>query len=111
MPISAYTYEHLRPYMGVFAYTSNVVPNIFCIDSQKISADAQKALGADGFWSRQIINSKRPNQFPFNPKTTALIKLRGREVILEIETLRFISMEHEINKRNCGTPKEGSQMD
>ena len=57
VPISAYTYEHLRPYMGVFAYTSNVVPNIFCIDSQKISADAQKALGADGYWSRQINNS------------------------------------------------------
>ena len=58
VPISAHTYEHLRRYMGVFAYTSNVVPNIFCIDSQKISADAQKALGADGYWSRQIINSK-----------------------------------------------------
>ena len=23
-----------------------------------MSADAQKALGADGYWSRQIINSK-----------------------------------------------------
>ena len=58
VPISAYTYEHLRRYMGVFAYTSNVVPNIFCLDSQKMRADAQKALGADGYWSRQINNSK-----------------------------------------------------
>ena len=62
-------------------------------------------------WEQMVIGADKsltPNQFPFNPKTTALIKLRGREVILEIETLRFISMEHEINKRNCGTPKEDS---
>ena len=65
-------------------------------------------------WEQMVFGADKsltPNQFPFNPKTTALLKLRGREVILEIETLRFISMEHEINKRNCGTPKEGSQMD
>ena len=44
--------------MRVFAYAFNIVPNFFRLDTQKLSADAQKALGAEGYWSRQIINSK-----------------------------------------------------
>ena len=44
--------------MRVFAYPFNVVPKFFCLYTQKLSADAQKALGAEGYWSRQIINSK-----------------------------------------------------
>jgi len=44
--------------LRVFAYTFNVVPNFFCLNTQKLSADAQKALGAEAYWSRQIINSK-----------------------------------------------------
>ena len=78
--------------MGVFAYTSNVVPNIFCIDSQKMSADAQKALGADGYWSRQIINSK---PISIQSKDNCIDESEGREVILDIETLRVINMSRE----------------
>ena len=44
--------------MRVFVYAFNVVPNFFRLHTQKLSADAQKALGAEGYWSRQIINSK-----------------------------------------------------
>ena len=92
MPISAHTYEHLSRYMGVFAYFSNVVPNIFCIDSQKMSADAQKALGADGYWSRQIINSK---PISIQSEDNCTDESEGREVILDIQTLRVISMRRE----------------
>ena len=98
MPISAYTYEHLRRYMGVFAYTSNVVPNIFCIDSQKISADAQKALGADGYWSRQIINSKP-------------ISIQSKDNCIDESEGEGGQRTDVMNNRNCGTPKEGSLMD
>ena len=73
--MGAYTYGHLRRYMRVFAYTFNVVPNIFCLDSQKMSTDAQKAFRADGYWSRQIINSK---PISFNHKA---IGRRKEEVV------------------------------
>ena len=49
-------------------------------------------------WEQMVIGADKsltPNQFPFNPKTTALMKVREREVILEIETLRVISMSRE----------------
>ena len=49
-------------------------------------------------WEQMVIGADKsltPNQFPFNPKTTALMKVRGREVILKIETLRVISMSRE----------------
>ena len=52
-------------------------------------------------WEQMVFGADKsltPNQFPFNPKTTALIKLRGREVIPEIETLRFISIDRECMK-------------
>ena len=97
MPISAYTYEHLRRYMEVFAYTSNVVPNIFCIDSQKMSADAQKALGADGYWSRQIINSKP-------------ISIQSKDNCIDESEGEGGQRTDVSNKRNCGIPKEGSLM-
>ena len=38
----------------------------------------QKAIGAD--------KSLTPNPFSFTPKTSALMKVRGREVILEIKS-------------------------
>ena len=34
-------------------------------------------------WEQMVIGADKsltPNQFPFNPKTTALMKVRGREV-------------------------------
>ena len=49
-------------------------------------------------WEQMVIGADKsltPNQFPFNPKTTALINVREREVILKIETLRVISMSRE----------------
>ena len=51
-------------------------------------------------WEQMVIGADKsltPNQFPFNPKTTALIKVG-----------RSMGRVHEINKRNCDTPKEGS---
>ena len=65
-------------------------------------------------WEQMVIGADKsltPNQFPFNPKTTALMKVREREVILEIETFESHSHEqriHVMNKRNCDTPKEDS---
>ena len=49
-------------------------------------------------WEQMVIGADKsltPNQFPFNPKTPELMKVRGREVILEIEKLRVISMSTE----------------
>ena len=67
--------------MRVFTYTFNVVPNFFCLHAQKLSADAQKALGAEGYWSRQIINSK---PIFIHSKEFCIDESKGREVILEI---------------------------
>ena len=67
--------------MRVFAYAFNVVPNFFCLYTQKLSADAQKALGAEGYWGRQIINSK---PIFIHSKEFCIDESKGREVILEI---------------------------
>ena len=58
-------------------------------------ADAQKALGADGYWSRQIINSKP-------------ISIQSKDNCIDESEGEGGQRTDVRNKRNCGTPKEDS---
>ena len=58
-------------------------------------ADAQKALGADGYWSRQIINSKS-------------ISIQSKDNCIDESEGEGSQRTDVMNKRNCGTPKEDS---
>ena len=73
-------------------------------------ADAQKALGADGYWSRQIINSK---PISIQSKDNCIDESEGEgghsgNLNIESNFSWHEQRVHLINKRNCGTPKEDS---
>ena len=62
-----------------------------------MGTDAQKALGADGYWSRQIINSKP-------------IFIQSKDNCIDESEGEGGQSTDVSNKRNFGIPKEGSLM-